>query len=183
MRQRAVKFVTYRWGGTRHVGQLVDDDHEIQPLAPSARLTETGVLALVRAMAEGPLGTGFCVAGGARPTVLRCRDVTKRFGGVQALSHVDLTVSAGEIVGLIGQNGAGKTTLMDCISGFHRIDDDLSSAGLRRAAGTAGAGAAPPSVKSSAAPGRDRPPRTHNRRAWRSAGTTWCRASYSADPS
>ncbi|UDY37853.1 ATP-binding cassette domain-containing protein [Dermatobacter hominis] len=59
-----------------------------------------------------------------RPTVLRCRDVTKRFGGVQALSHVDLTVHAGEIVGLIGQNGAGKTTLMDCVSGFHRIDAD-----------------------------------------------------------
>ena len=57
-----------------------------------------------------------------RPTVLRCRDVTKRFGGVHALSHVELTVHAGEIVGLIGQNGAGKTTLMDCVSGFHRID-------------------------------------------------------------
>jgi len=55
-------------------------------------------------------------------TVLRCRDVTKRFGGVHALSHVELTVHAGEIVGLIGQNGAGKTTLMDCVSGFHRID-------------------------------------------------------------
>ena len=49
---------------------------------------------------------------------------------MQALSHVDLTVSAGEIVGLIGQNGAGKTTLMDCISGFHRIDDDLSSGAI-----------------------------------------------------
>ena len=53
MRQRAVKFVTYRWGGTRHVGQLVEDDREIQPLAPSERLTGTGVLALVRAAAEG----------------------------------------------------------------------------------------------------------------------------------
>ena len=74
--------------------------------------------------------SGTADAGGARPTVLRCRDVTKRFGGVQALSHVDLTVSAGEIVGLIGQNGAGKTTLMDCISGFHRIDDDVSSGAI-----------------------------------------------------
>ncbi len=74
--------------------------------------------------------SGAADAGGARPTVLRCRDVTKRFGGVQALSHVDLTVSAGEIVGLIGQNGAGKTTLMDCISGFHRIDDDDSGGAI-----------------------------------------------------
>ena len=58
---------------------------------------------------------------GADP-VLVCADVTKRFGGVQALSHVDLSVAPGEIVGLIGQNGAGKTTLMDCISGFHQVD-------------------------------------------------------------
>jgi ABC-type branched-subunit amino acid transport system ATPase component/ABC-type branched-subunit amino acid transport system permease subunit len=54
--------------------------------------------------------------------VLECRDLTKRFGGVEALSHVDLTVAAGEIVGLVGQNGAGKTTLVDCISGFLDID-------------------------------------------------------------
>lgn len=62
-------------------------------------------------------------------TVLHCRDVTKRFGGVQALSHVDVAVHAGEIVGLIGQNGAGKTTLMDCISGFHRLDPDTDRPG------------------------------------------------------
>ena len=54
--------------------------------------------------------------------MLVCSDVTKRFGGVHALSHVDLEVRPGEIVGLIGQNGAGKTTLMDCISGFHTTD-------------------------------------------------------------
>ncbi len=57
-----------------------------------------------------------------REPILVCTDITKRFGGVQALSHVDLSVRPGEIVGLIGQNGAGKTTLMDCISGFHSID-------------------------------------------------------------
>jgi ABC-type branched-subunit amino acid transport system ATPase component/branched-subunit amino acid ABC-type transport system permease component len=60
-----------------------------------------------------------------REPVLVCSDLTKRFGGVQALSHVDLEVRPGEIVGLIGQNGAGKTTLMDCISGFHTIDSGL----------------------------------------------------------
>jgi ABC-type branched-subunit amino acid transport system ATPase component/ABC-type branched-subunit amino acid transport system permease subunit len=57
-----------------------------------------------------------------REPILVCRDITKRFGGVQALSHVDLEVRPGEIVGLIGQNGAGKTTLMDCVSGFHAVD-------------------------------------------------------------
>ncbi len=60
-------------------------------------------------------------AGGDGP-VLVVEDLTKRFGGVEALSHVDLRVEPGEIVGLIGQNGAGKTTLLDCISGFHRSD-------------------------------------------------------------
>lgn len=58
-----------------------------------------------------------------QPTpVLACHGITKRFGGVNALSDVSLEVMPGEIVGLIGQNGAGKTTLMDCISGFHTID-------------------------------------------------------------
>ncbi len=54
--------------------------------------------------------------------VLECQGVTKRFGGVIAVDHVDLQVAPGEIVGLVGQNGAGKTTLVDCISGFHSID-------------------------------------------------------------
>ena len=67
------------------------------------------------------LGAPTPVDASAGP-VLRCEDVTKCFGGVEALSHVDLEVAPGEIVGLVGQNGAGKTTLVDCISGFHRLD-------------------------------------------------------------
>jgi ABC-type branched-subunit amino acid transport system ATPase component/branched-subunit amino acid ABC-type transport system permease component len=58
-----------------------------------------------------------------REPILVCSGITKRFGGVNALSHVELRVRPGEIVGLIGQNGAGKTTLMDCISGFHAVDE------------------------------------------------------------
>lgn len=71
---------------------------------------------------DGGATDGVAPAGETSVPVLVCRDVTKRFGGVEALSHVDLAVAPGEIVGLIGQNGAGKTTLMDCISGFHRLD-------------------------------------------------------------
>lgn len=48
--------------------------------------------------------------------------LTKRFGGLTAVSDVDLTVSPNEIVGLIGPNGAGKTTLFALISGFLRPD-------------------------------------------------------------
>jgi branched-chain amino acid transport system ATP-binding protein len=55
--------------------------------------------------------------------VLSCTGVTKRFGGVTAVDHVDLELREGQILGLIGQNGAGKTTLFDCVSGFLRVDE------------------------------------------------------------
>jgi branched-chain amino acid transport system ATP-binding protein len=49
--------------------------------------------------------------------------VTKRFGGLTAVSRVSLTVGAGEIVGLIGPNGAGKTTVFHLLSGFYAPSD------------------------------------------------------------
>ena len=48
---------------------------------------------------------------------LECRNITKVFGGIKALSHVDLNVEPGSITGVIGPNGAGKTTLFNIISG------------------------------------------------------------------
>jgi branched-chain amino acid transport system ATP-binding protein len=49
--------------------------------------------------------------------LLDVKGVGKRFGGFTALEGIDLTVNAGERVGLIGPNGSGKSTLVNCISG------------------------------------------------------------------
>ncbi len=54
--------------------------------------------------------------------MLKVRDLTKRYGGLVAVSGVSLDVAAGEIVSLIGPNGAGKTTLFELVSGFQRPD-------------------------------------------------------------
>lgn len=50
---------------------------------------------------------------------LRISDVTLSFGGLKALSDVNMTVTPGSITSVIGPNGAGKTSLLNCISGFY----------------------------------------------------------------
>jgi branched-chain amino acid transport system ATP-binding protein len=52
--------------------------------------------------------------------ILALERVTKRFGGLTAVSEVSFTVPTGEILGIIGPNGAGKTTLFNVISGYYR---------------------------------------------------------------
>ncbi|HEY6512965.1 MAG TPA: ABC transporter ATP-binding protein [Burkholderiaceae bacterium] len=54
--------------------------------------------------------------------VLKVTGASKRFGGVQALSDVGITIRSGEVVGLIGPNGAGKTTFFNVITGLYIPD-------------------------------------------------------------
>ena len=49
-------------------------------------------------------------------------DASRRFGSVQAVDHVDLTVEEGEFFTLLGPSGCGKTTLLRMIAGFCELD-------------------------------------------------------------
>jgi branched-chain amino acid transport system ATP-binding protein len=51
--------------------------------------------------------------------VLECQAVERRFGGIVALSGIDMRIARGEIFGLVGPNGCGKTTLTNAITGFY----------------------------------------------------------------
>ena len=52
-------------------------------------------------------------------TILECSGIERRFGGIVAVTGVDLVIRRGEIFGLVGPNGSGKTTLTNAITGFY----------------------------------------------------------------
>ncbi len=54
--------------------------------------------------------------------LLELRDVSKAFGGLQVIDHLNLHVDEGEIVSVIGPNGAGKTTVFNLITGIYHVD-------------------------------------------------------------
>lgn len=58
---------------------------------------------------------------GVQP-ILELKGVSKRFGAVQALTHVDFRAMPGEVMALVGDNGAGKSTLIKGIAGIHPFD-------------------------------------------------------------
>jgi ABC-2 type transport system ATP-binding protein len=58
----------------------------------------------------------------ATDVVVEVRGLTKTYGGRTVVDHLDLTVTAGQILGLIGANGAGKTTAVECLQGLRTPD-------------------------------------------------------------
>ncbi|MEE2682603.1 MAG: MFS transporter [Actinomycetota bacterium] len=65
--------------------------------------------------AEAPASSG--------EVTLRAKELTRRFGGIQAVSSISFNVEEKEIIGIMGPNGAGKTTLFDLLSGFVPADN------------------------------------------------------------
>ena len=75
-----------------------------------------------RRIYEGLPLPGFLMPEGTQGTVLEVNGVSKKFGGIRAVSGASLQIGAGEIHALIGPNGAGKTTLFNLISGLFAPD-------------------------------------------------------------
>ncbi len=113
-------------GGLASLGYRIRDAAITRAL--KARLPAPPVLAMdktERPLASRPAlrDSGADGETGAPINVLDVRDISVRFGGIDALSKVSIQVRPGEIVGLIGSNGAGKSTLMNVISGFQPPSD------------------------------------------------------------
>jgi branched-chain amino acid transport system permease protein len=114
------------WPARRRPEPLVETAEEPDEAPASASVPHETPLERVRS------------GGGDRPPVIECEDVTRQFGGIQALRGVSLLVREGELVGLVGPNGSGKTTLISLISGALP-----PTSGTIRVAGVSTAGKSP----------------------------------------
>jgi ABC-type branched-subunit amino acid transport system ATPase component/ABC-type branched-subunit amino acid transport system permease subunit len=105
--------------------------------APKKTETRDGSLPEEREKRLGP-GRSEIMGPSTGNTLLRISSISKRFGGLQALSQVSFEVKEGEIVGIVGPNGAGKSTLVDIITGVQEADSgDVTLTGIQLTQGPA----------------------------------------------
>jgi simple sugar transport system ATP-binding protein/D-xylose transport system ATP-binding protein len=70
----------------------------------------------------GPTPAGLLPDTSGGSPALELRGISKRFGSVQALEHVDFSAWPGEIHAIVGDNGAGKSTMLKIVTGIHQAD-------------------------------------------------------------
>ena len=107
---------------------------------PLLKQSELNQQSIERVQIATKLRTSLNVSAELNP-LLDVQGITRRFGGVIALSNVSFQVAPGECLGLIGPNGSGKSTLLNVVAGVHRPDQ-----GHVRLAGRTLAGLDPESV-------------------------------------
>ena len=59
--------------------------------------------------------------------VVEMKDITKKFGGLTAVDHVNFKVRSGEIHALCGENGAGKSTMLNAVAGTWAVDSGITT--------------------------------------------------------
>ncbi len=118
-----VAFVLYSPGGLVGIWATLSRRWRPQP--------EEAAAMSKRKIYEGLPLPAFLAPAGLKGTVLEVEGISKRFGGIRAVSNASLQIGAGEIHALIGPNGAGKTTLFNLVSGLFPPD----SGTIRLAAG------------------------------------------------
>src|SRR5690606_2406460 len=79
-----------------------------------AEMTQAGTMPAAAAAAATDRPT--------QPALVEMQDISKAFGAVRALTHVNLTIAPAEVLGLVGDNAAGKSTLMKILAGAIQPD-------------------------------------------------------------